>query len=114
MRKTRISIAESELFQQFADKHLTEEKGLELISYLSVFPESGKLIKGTGGLRKLRWGSDNKGKRGGCRIIYYYFNSNVPLYILYGFRKGEMEDLSEEARSLLSDLALQYQRSYKA
>jgi hypothetical protein len=66
-------------------------------------PEAGKVMPGTGGFRKLRWGDEtrSKGKRGGLRIIYYLFSEErqVWLFTLYG--KNEADDLTPAQRSIL-------------
>jgi hypothetical protein len=67
-----------------------EAKGLEhddLILYVALFPEAGDLIPETGGLRKLRWTAKGKGKRGGSRVIYYFHNLDVPLFLMAIFAK---------------------------
>jgi mRNA-degrading endonuclease RelE of RelBE toxin-antitoxin system len=59
-----------------------DEEYREFQSYLMKHPEEGVLIRGTGGLRKIRWAARNKGKRGGSRIIYYW---HIPLEQIYLF-----------------------------
>ena len=54
---------------------MKDEEYHELQNTLVAYPESGKLIQGSGGLRKIRWGITSKGKRGGVRAIYYFSNS---------------------------------------
>jgi mRNA-degrading endonuclease RelE of RelBE toxin-antitoxin system len=49
----------------------------------------------TGGLRKLRWSAHGKGKSGGVRVIYYYHNESIPLFLLTVFGKGEKVNLSK-------------------
>ena len=46
-------------------------------------------MTGTGGIRKLRWSAQGKGKSGGVRVIYYYYNKSIPLFLLTVFGKGE-------------------------
>ena len=55
-------------------------------------PEIGKLIRGGRGLRKIRWGSEGKGKRGGMRIIYYYRVGEI-IYFVAAYRKSEIANL---------------------
>ncbi len=59
---------------------------------------------GTGGIRKLRWGSGNRGKSGGVRVIYYYHDERIPLYLLTLFGKNEMSNLSKAERNDLAKL----------
>jgi hypothetical protein len=72
-------------------------------------PEAGAVIRGSGGIRKLRWGSDGRGKRGGMRIIYYYVNALSQIYFLTLYRKSEIADLSRDEIRILRRLVTQIQ-----
>ena len=52
-------------------------------------------MQGTGGIRKLRWSAQGKGKSGGVRVIYYHHNESMPLFLLTLFGKGEKANLSK-------------------
>ena len=54
----------------------------------------------TGGVRKLRWGIRNLGKRVGVRIIYYFHDLNMPLYLLAIYAKGEKVNLNMQERRI--------------
>jgi hypothetical protein len=69
---------------------------------LAADPTAGALIPGGGGLRKLRIGLSGRGKRGGARVIYYYFNEDEPVFLLDVYAKNEADDLSAGE---LADLA---------
>ena len=97
-----ITVAETEPFQRKVSRLLTEDEKEELITYLSAFPKSGVLIQGTGGIRKLRWARSGRGKSGGVRVIYYFHNFEMPLYLLTLFGKSEKTDLSRAERNILS------------
>lgn len=64
----------------------------------------GVLIQGTGGIRKLRWARSGRCKSGGVRVIYYFHNENLPLYLLALFGKNEKANISMEEKKLLSRL----------
>ena len=66
-----FSFVETQLFTRLVQEYLTDEEYAELQKTLIDNPESGRVIPGTGGVRKLRWGAPNRGKRGGYRVIYY-------------------------------------------
>ena len=55
-------------------------------------------------MRKLRWGLEGRGKRGGARIIYYFHSAEMPLFALTAFAKNEREDLSQQDRNGLRQL----------
>jgi len=61
---------------------MTEEQRTVLVDYLAYNPTAGELIQGTGGVRKLRWGLEERGKRGGARVIYFFHSSSTPLFVL--------------------------------
>jgi len=97
-----ITVAETEPFQRKVSRLLTEDEKAGLITYLSAFPNAGVLIQGTGGIRKLRWARSGRGKSGGVRVIYYFHNSEMPLYLLTLFGKNEKTNLSKAERNILS------------
>ena len=65
---------------------------------------SGDLIEGTGGVRKLRWARDGRGKSGGVRVIYHFHGDAMPLYLLTMFAKNEQANLSKAERNELATL----------
>lgn len=71
----------------------------ELIGYLAANPTAGELIAGTGGIRKLRWRMEGRGKSGGARIIHFIRNEELPLFLLTAFAKNERADLSQAERN---------------
>ena len=71
---------------------------------MAAHPADGDLIEGTGGVRKLRWGRDGRGKSGGVRVIYYFHGEAMPLYLLTMFVKNERANLSKAERNELAGL----------
>lgn len=82
--KARIgnTVAETAAFERQAASLWSEPEIEALKYYLAVNPEAGDEITGTGGLRKLRWSRSGMGKRGGARVIYYFYNETAPIYLL--------------------------------
>ncbi|MEI6306265.1 MAG: type II toxin-antitoxin system RelE/ParE family toxin, partial [Deltaproteobacteria bacterium] len=99
-----ITVAETGEFIRKAKKLLSEEERQELVSYLSAHPESGNVMAGTGGIRKLRWTRQGMGKSGGVRVIFFYFNEGIPLYVLTLFGKGDKGNLTQAERNDLAKL----------
>lgn len=99
-----ITIAETESFQKKAFKLLTVDERNELVSYLAEHPNSGALIQGTGGIRKLRWARSGGGKSGGVRVIYFHHSEIMPLYLLAIFGKNEKANISIQEKKLLAKL----------
>jgi hypothetical protein len=82
---------------------LTDEEYRSLQLALVFRPEQGSLIPGGGGLRKLRWGFRGKGKRGGCRVIYYWDKQDT-IYMLFVYPKSKQEDLTLAQVKVLAKL----------
>jgi len=69
-------------------------------------PEAGDLMPGTGGLRKLRFADARrgKGKRGGLRVIYYWWNAGFQFWLFTLYDKDEMADLTQQQRKALKEM----------
>jgi len=102
MEYSPITVVETESFQRKVGRLLSEKEKDELIAYLSMNPNVGVLIKGTGGIRKLRWARSGRGKSGGVRVIYYFHSQEMPLYLLTLFGKNEKANISREEKNILS------------
>jgi len=64
-------------------------------------PDAGRLIRGTGGLRKVRWAAKGHGKRGGIRVIYYRHVAGSRLLMLLAYPKSAQDDLTPRQRAML-------------
>jgi hypothetical protein len=98
------TVAELPEFIRRVEKLLGESERRSLITHLAEFPKSGVLIRGTGGIRKLRWARKGSGKSGGVRVVYYFHDERIPLYLLTVFGKGEQSNLSQTERNELARL----------
>lgn len=96
------TIVELPEFLKKSDKLLKDSERQSIINYLALHPGSGDILQGTGGIRKLRWSAKSKGKSGGVRVIYYYHNETMPLFVLTVFGKGEKANLSRGERNELA------------
>lgn len=99
-----LTIAEVPEYIRRAEKLLTEAERREILDYLAAKPKAGDIMEGTGGVRKLRWGRQSRGKSGGVRIIYYFHSDLMPLYLLTMFAKNERANLSRAERNELAGL----------
>ena len=88
---------ESTAFQREREKLLDEEAFRALQNEIIAQPEKGKLIRGSGGLRKVRFGLKGRGKSGGVRVIYYLVVSARTVYLLDLYAKSEQATLALEA-----------------
>ena len=89
-------IIETPIFTRKIQTILSDEEYRLLQIQLINNPDSGKIIRGSGGLRKLRWSAGGHGKRGGIRVIYYWFVSQDILLLLFVYLKSERDDLTRE------------------
>ncbi|GBC61593.1 addiction module toxin RelE [Desulfonema ishimotonii] len=108
-----ITVAELPEYIRRAERLLDENERNRLIDYLAAHPESGKIMQGTGGIRKIRWARKGKGKSGGVRVIYYFYDGTMPLFLLTVFGKNEKSNLKKSERNELSALTRKIVELYK-
>ncbi len=87
---------EDDGFQRRCKGLLNDDELSPLMEWLAVRPDAGKVIPGGGGLRKLRWAAKGHGKRGGARVIYFWWTADDRILLLDIYAKGRQEDLSTE------------------
>jgi hypothetical protein len=100
-----LTVVETSAFARRAEKLLSAEEHEELIFYLALHPQAGDEIPGTGGVRKVRFAARGKGKSGGVRVIYYFFDEENPLYAIFLYVKNEQANLSPEQKREVATLA---------
>ena len=99
-----MRFVETPIFTRELRNLLEDEEYRTLQLALLLRPEQGVVIPGTSGLRKLRWGLKGKGKRGGCRLIYYWDKRQEAFYMLLVYPKSKQEDVTPEQIKVLSKL----------
>jgi hypothetical protein len=112
VRRSRIiswlEFIEAPVFTRLLPKYLTDDEYRELQLHLARSPDAGDVLQGTGGFRKVRWTDRRRGqgKRGGLRVIYYYFEAEMQIWLLTVYDKDEAVDLTPgERRSLKEAMA---------
>jgi mRNA-degrading endonuclease RelE of RelBE toxin-antitoxin system len=88
-----FSFVETPLFSKLVKEYLTDEEYRRLQHALITSPESGAVIKGSGGVRKLRWAAPGRGKRGGYRIIYYLRRPKGVVWMLTMYPKNVVDSI---------------------
>ena len=88
-----MEFIEASLFTRFVYRYLSKDEYLVLQNYLLISPESGDLVPGSGGVRKLRWVTTGTGKRGGVRIIYYFKKRDNEIWLLTIYKKSETQNI---------------------
>ena len=105
MRTRLLTVVELTTFLRAAAKVWSDDERAEFVDYVAANPEAGDVIPETGGLRKLRWGRQGSGKRGGVRVIYYVYDLEMPLYLITVYAKAARGDLSPDEKRTLTALA---------
>jgi len=89
-----MRFVETPIFTAAVTSLLSDEEYRQLQLALLIRPEQGVLIRGSGGLRKLRWGARGRGKRGGVRVIYYWHSGEQFHYMLLVYTKSAQDDVT--------------------
>lgn len=95
---------ETAYYSKIIADYLSDEEQAKLQAHLIEHPDDGDVIKGAGGIRKIRWGAKGKGKSGGVRVIYYWRTSRGHIYLLNIYAKNEVSDLTEKEKECLKKL----------
>lgn len=99
------TVAETPAYQSQAAKLLSVADRAAIINTISKSPMSGVVIPGSGGLRKLRFGFDGRGKRGGGRVIYWFHSADFPAVLLWVLAKNAASDLTHDQAKRVKVLA---------
>ena len=99
------TVVETPVFIRRAEKLLSEDKHAGLIAFLAGNPEAGDEIVGTGGVRKVRYGAKGRGRSGGVRVIYYFYDQDMPIYALLVYGKNERANLTAKQRKAVAAFA---------
>lgn len=94
-----VSVVETPEFLSAIRKLMSDDERALLVDYLAHNPTAGDLVQGTGGIRKARWALEGRGKRGGARVIYFYHDADMPLFVLSAYAKNERADLSQQDKN---------------
>jgi hypothetical protein len=99
-----MEFIEAPAFTRYVSDYLADDEYRELQKALAANPELGDVMPGTGGFRKVRWRdpSRGKGRRGGLRIIYYYFSTERQIWLMTLYSKDEAPDLTPKQKRVLT------------
>jgi len=97
-------IIETPIFTRLIQDMMSDDDYRLLQEALITRPDSGAIIKGSGGLRKVRWKLEGKGKSGGVRVIYYWVNADDQIRMLYAHKKSNQSDLTPDQIAALKEI----------
>lgn len=89
-----LTVVESPIFQRVWPRYWEEDERAEFAAFIASNPEAGAVIRGSGGVRKVRWPREGTGKSGGVRIIYLTRNEAGEVYLLTLYAKSDSENIS--------------------
>src|SRR5579863_9696253 len=98
-----MEFIEAPAFTRYVAQYLDDDEYRLLQNRLAINPDLGDVMPGTGGFRKLRWADPKRGKgrRGGLRIIYFYFIGQQQIWLMTLYGKNEAVDLSPKEKKEL-------------
>jgi len=100
-----VIFVETAIFCKRVQQFMDDEDYAEMQAFLVGRPDAGKIIKSSGGIRKLRWAGSGRGKRGGLRVIYYWWVAKDRISMLLVYPKNEQDDLTaDQLKQLRSQL----------
>ena len=91
-----VVFVETPIFTKRVLQLMDDERYSALQTYLAKHPDGGKVIPGSGGMRKIRWAGGGHGKRGGLRLIYYWWVAKDRISMLLVYPKSEQDNLSAD------------------
>ncbi len=106
-----FSVVETPQFLRQAGEIWGDAERQEFVDFIARNPEVGDVVKGTGGVRKIRWRRQGTGKRGGVRVIYFYYNQMTPLFLLMVYAKAVREDVAPEAKKAFAEFVARIKRA---
>jgi hypothetical protein len=107
------AVAETRHYIKQAQKLLSMPERDAVITMIASDPTAGDIIQGTGGVRKIRFAKEGKGKSGGVRIIYYYYDASIPILLLDLFGKNEKANLSKAERNAMMEMVSRIKQKAK-
>ena len=99
-----MQIFATKTYERAISKLLTPENRKKMEDAIAADPLGAPVIPGTGGIRKMRWAGSGRGKRGGIRVIYFYFAGPQAIYLLTAYAKAARSDLTAADKKAWSKL----------
>lgn len=101
MANAPITIVETNAFVAQAKDVFADHERQEVIGMIAADPMCGAIMRGTGGIRKVRVSLPGRGKSSGARVVYFYLNKTMPVFLFAVFAKNEKDNLTKSERNAL-------------
>ena len=101
--KPVFTVIETPVFTKKATDLLSEDEREEFAVFISQNPTSGSVVKGSGGVRKIRWARSDSGKSGGVRVIYYNMVEDEEVWLLTLYAKNERSTIPAHELRLIKE-----------
>jgi hypothetical protein len=108
-----IAVLETAPYLARATKLLSEAEQEAVVEMIARDPTCGVLIEGTGGVRKVRFALGGRGKSGGARVVYFFHNETIPVFLLSIFAKNEKQNMSKAEINALARIVEAIKRGYR-
>ncbi len=89
-----FTIVETETFERLWPCYWTDQAHDEFITFITENPETGDVVKGSGGMRKVRWSRTGSGKSGGVRVIYFNRLANGEIWLVFIYAKSKLDSIN--------------------
>ena len=111
--KVFITVVETPSYLRKAEKLLSQLEREEVVTTVAEDPECGVLMRGTGGVRKVRIARESGGKSGGFRVVYFFHDLDMPVYLLTVFAKSQKGNLTKAESNALRQLTNELVKAHK-
>ena len=113
MSITPVTVVELRSFLRMAADIWDEADRADFVDFIARNPDIGDLIPGLGGIRKVRWRRPGMGRRVGARVVYYYHDLDMPLFLLLAYAKAWRGDMTPDEKKRVHDLASAIRQAYR-
>ncbi len=93
-----ITVVETSPYLASASAIMSEAERLAVVDRIASDPQAGELIQGAGGLRKVRIPLQGRGKRGGGRLITFFHDTGMPVFLIAAYAKNDRADMDQDQR----------------
>lgn len=111
--KVFITVVETRPYLGRAKRFLSEEERFAVVNLVAEDPECGVVMQGTGGVRKVRFAQEGRGKSGSVRVVYFFHNLGMPLFLLTVFEKKSKSNLTQGEKNALKALTAELVKHYE-